>query len=60
MREPISLSLRYRERADECRRLAAMAAPSEICNHYAQIAEHYLALAEAEEKVAGRFQPLIE
>src|SRR5580704_14876637 len=34
MREPISLSLRYRERADECRRLAAMAAPSEICNHY--------------------------
>jgi hypothetical protein len=52
MPDPISRALRYRERAEECRRLASIPAPSET-GHYARIAEHYATLAEAEEKLAG-------
>jgi hypothetical protein len=52
MPDPISRALRYRERAEECASLAAMSGPSEIAYHYARIADHYLALAEAEEKLA--------
>ncbi len=40
---------RYRDVAEECRRLAAIGAPIEIRNCYLRMAEHYGTLAEAEE-----------
>jgi hypothetical protein len=48
-----SRAVRYRDRADECRRLAELTSnisgAREISDHYRTIAEHYLALAHAEE-----------
>ena len=56
MSKSLSKGVRYRDRADECRRLAALmariAGAAEISRHYQQIADHYEALAEAEELLA--------
>jgi len=43
---------RYRDLAEECRRLAAIDSPIEIRNRYLRMAEHYSTLAEAEELAA--------
>ena len=40
---------RYRNLAEECRRLAAIGSPTDIRDPYLRMAEHYGALAEAEE-----------
>jgi hypothetical protein len=40
---------RYRELAEGCRRLAAIAFSTETRNHFLRMAEHYGTLAEAEE-----------
>jgi hypothetical protein len=42
---------RYRDRAEECLRLAELATVPEISKNYRRIFEHYLELAEAEEMV---------
>jgi hypothetical protein len=52
MPNSISRVERYRDRAEECRRLANLTRASEISDHYAQVAQDYLALAEAEERFA--------
>lgn len=43
---------RYRDQAEHCRRLAEEAGSLEIRLHYLEIAGHYIALAEAEERLA--------
>lgn len=40
---------RYRELADGCCRLAAIAFSTETRNHFLRMAEHYRSLAEADE-----------
>jgi hypothetical protein len=40
---------RHRDLAEECRRLATIGSSMEIRSHYLRMAEHYSALAEAEE-----------
>jgi hypothetical protein len=45
---------RYRDRAEECLRLAELATVQEIANHYRRISEHYLELAEADETVGTK------
>jgi hypothetical protein len=56
MTEALGKFMRYRDRAVECRRLAEMmgsvAGEIELSNYYRRIAEHYIALAEAEETCA--------
>jgi hypothetical protein len=51
--DPIARATRYRARAAECRQLADIASDKMLGAEYARIAEHYLALAEAEEKIAA-------
>ena len=41
----------YRDRAEECRRMAELS-PADIADHYRRMAGHYLKLAETEEKLA--------
>ncbi len=43
---------RYRDRAEHCRRMAEDTASLEIRLHYLKIADQYVALAEAEERLA--------
>jgi hypothetical protein len=43
---------RYRELAKGCRRLAAIGVSTETRDHFLRMAEHYSALAEAEEEAA--------
>ena len=57
MPDSVSRAKLFRERAEECRRLARIAGRHEIGRHYPQIAEHCSALAEAEEKLAGKLPP---
>ena len=45
---------RYRQCVAECIELAKAATSNEIRSHHYAIAEHYLRLAEAEEKLAHR------
>lgn len=40
---------RCRDLAEECRRVAAISASTEMRNHYSRMSEHYSTLAEAEE-----------
>jgi len=47
----------FRDRAEECHRLAEIMTASPAGRHYKEIAEHYLALAEAEERLAGKPTP---
>jgi predicted anti-sigma-YlaC factor YlaD len=42
----------YRDRAEQCRRIADDVASLEIRMHYLEIADQYIALAEAEESLA--------
>jgi hypothetical protein len=48
-----SKAQRYRERAEECLALAAIASDDQIRVHYKRLAENYLTLADAELGVAG-------
>ncbi len=59
MSDSINKVQRYRERAEECRRLAEIMKSGETSRHYAELAECYAALAEAEERFA-KPSPLIE
>ena len=43
----------YHDLAEECRRLAAFSFSNQMQNHYLQMADHYSALAEAEEQLAS-------
>ena len=47
----------YRERAEECYRLAEITRSSEIRSYYLQIAEHYITLANAEDMLAEKPAP---
>ncbi len=49
MLDALNRAERYRDLAEECRRLAAIGSPIEIRNRYLRMAEHYSTLAEAEE-----------
>ena len=53
MPEPHSRAIRYRDLAEECHTLARIATTKKIKEHYRQIADHYIALAEGEEKFAA-------
>ena len=54
MSDSLTRAQRYRARVAECVELAKAATSNEIRSHHYAIAEHYLRLAEAEEKVAHR------
>jgi hypothetical protein len=47
--DALNRAKRYRELAKGCRRLAAIGFSTETRDHFLRIAEHYSALAEAEE-----------
>jgi hypothetical protein len=50
MFDALNRAERYREQAEECRRLATIGFSTETRNHYLRMAEHYSSLAEAEEQ----------
>ena len=54
MSDSLTRAQRYRARVAECIELAKAATNNEIRSHHYAIAEHYLRLAEAEEKLAHR------
>jgi hypothetical protein len=54
MSEARNRAERYRDLAEECRRLAAIPSSTEIRDRYLQMAEHYSALAEAEKPTNKR------
>ncbi len=49
MLDALNRAERYRELAEGCRRLAAIAFSTETRNHFVRMAEHYSTLAEADE-----------
>jgi hypothetical protein len=49
MWDELSKAQRYRDRAEECRRVAKIGRSAEIRNHYLRMAEYYSTFAEAEE-----------
>jgi hypothetical protein len=49
MSDGLKQAQRYRYLAKECWRLARLEASIEIRKHYLEMADHYVALAEAEE-----------
>lgn len=54
MSNSLTRAQRYRQSVAECVELAKAATSNEIRSHHYAIAEHYLRLAEAEEKLARR------
>jgi hypothetical protein len=48
----LSRAQRYRDLAEEHRHFAAIGMSTEMRNRYLRMAEHYCALAEAEEELA--------
>ena len=54
MSDSLTRAQRYRACVAECIELAKSATSNEIRSHHYAIAEHYLRLAEAEEKLAHR------
>jgi hypothetical protein len=48
MLDALNRAERYRELAEGCRHLAAIAFSAETRNHFLRMAEHYSTLAEAE------------
>ena len=48
MSDPLTKAAHYRERAEECFELAAIASDDQIRVQYKQLAENYLTLADAE------------
>ena len=56
MLDSLNRAERYRELAEGCRRLAAIAFSTETRNHFLGMAEHYSTLAEAEEPSAPRVE----
>jgi len=52
MPDPRIRAERYRRNAAECRQLAGIASDQAIIIEYRRIADHYLQLAEAEDKLA--------
>jgi hypothetical protein len=52
--DSLTRAQRYRQSVAECVELAKAATSNEIRSHHYAIAEHYLRLAEAEEKLARR------
>ena len=60
MSNSITKATLFRDQAEECRQLGRIARQDEIRAFYARLAEQYTALAEAEEKQAGKPpQPVI-
>ncbi len=49
MLDALNRAGRYRELAEGCRRLAAIAVSTETRNHFVRMAEHYRTLAEVDE-----------
>jgi len=49
MPDGLNRAERYRNLAEECRRLAAIASSTEMQDRYLRMAQRYCALAEAEE-----------
>jgi hypothetical protein len=48
MSDSLSKTKRFRERAEECTKLAELATRAKMRRHYKKIAESYLAMARAE------------
>jgi hypothetical protein len=48
MSDSLSKAKRFRDRAEECTKLAELAASKKMCRRYKKIAESYLARARAE------------
>jgi len=53
MRDHLSRAQRYRERADECRRLAALTAWPDLRQRYREMADNYDQLARTEFELSG-------
>ncbi len=51
MFDVLNRALRYRDLAEECRHLASSGLSTEFRNRYLRMADHYSALAEAEEEL---------
>jgi hypothetical protein len=49
MLDVLNKTQRYRDRAEECRRLANIGYSSDIRNHHQRMTEYYTAFADAEE-----------
>ena len=56
MLDPVERARHYRNRAEECLRLADIVWSHEVGDRYRAIAEHYAALAEAELVLANGFE----
>ena len=56
MLRALSRALRYRDLAEDYRRIAAIGLSTELRNRYLRVAEHYGALAEAEEELALAYE----
>jgi hypothetical protein len=56
MSDPLISPAHYRERAEECSKLAEMAGDDQIRSHNMQLAENYQELANSELSVAGRMR----
>jgi hypothetical protein len=56
--DPLTRAALYRERAQECFELAAIASDDQIRVHFKQLAENYLTLANAELRFAGHSSPV--
>jgi hypothetical protein len=52
MTDHLGKALHYRDRSEECRRLAELST-AQIADHYRRMAAHYLELAEIEERLAN-------
>ena len=57
MSNPLYRAERYRDLAEEMRRLAAICSEIEIQNRYLRMVEHYSALAEVEEMSTVAYGP---
>jgi len=58
MPDPLTRAERYRRNAAECLQLAGIASDQALIIEYKRIAEHYIQLAEAEEKLAAELDAL--
>jgi hypothetical protein len=59
MKDHWGKALLYRDRSEECHRLAGLSEP-QIAHDYRRMAQHYLDLAEIEERLANHKRSSVE
>jgi hypothetical protein len=57
MPDPVERARHFRNRAEECLRLAELVGTDELRSYYRAIAGHYMAIAEAETLLANGAKP---